>query len=322
MLSDGRIVDGLTVGAGLLPLFDDPLAAPLVDEPLVAPLVAPLVDEPLFDDPEPGADAPDVALPDPVVALPDPGLAGAGLDDGLVLGLVGVAVGVEGGLVGDADGCGADGDVSGCGRVVADGDAAGAAGDAGHVVAGAESRAITGSRGFATPGGGGAAPVRTACRATASACAWPPVPDVWLPPDDAVPVVADDLADWQGEPLFVPAAAGELAAEGPPAGAFPGPVPGEVPAGPPREVPAPVPSTLAGCPPVSTLELTCTTASRSGPTARVAETTSAMPDSTVAGPSRPRPATARRAGASPGGSPGPDSHAGRAGQENREGQVQ
>jgi hypothetical protein len=55
----------------------------------------------------------------------------------------------------------------------------------------------------------------------------------------------------------------------------------------------PVPSTLAAWPPVSTLELTCTTACRSGATASVALTANAMPARTETGRNQPRPPAPR-----------------------------
>jgi hypothetical protein len=70
---------------------------------------------------------------------------------------------------------------------------------------------------------------------------------------------------------------------------------------PPPPVPVPVPGTSVACPPVSTVELTWTTACRSGATARVRLTMNATPARTPAGRNRLPPAalsTARGGGTS------------------------
>jgi len=216
------------------------------------------------------------------------------LGDALVLGLLlgaGVVAGAEGEVL-DGDCGGSVGDVAGVGCCVAAGEDGGTvelasgAPDGAHDAAGAESSAIVGVFGFPAPGPGVAEPIMAACFA-GFACGVP-----------TEAVAAGPDADGHCGTVFTPVGATVLAGagvaeageddDGP---AAPGPAAGFGAGAPFPSVL--VPSTLSACPPVSTLELTCTTACRSGATASVAATAKAIPASTAAGRNHPRPLAAR-----------------------------
>jgi hypothetical protein len=232
----------------------------------------------------------------------DPVSVGVSVGDGLVLGLLvgGGVVTVAEGAVLDADGCGAVGDDAGVGCCVADEDGDGVevavAPDGAQDGTGADSSAIVGVFGSATPGAGAVEPIMAACASGPAAC---------------VPLVAvggESDADWHCGPLLTLVGATECAGAGVlEAVEVPGPEPPGPAAGFGAGVPWPsvlVPSTLAACPPVSTLELTCTTACRSGATASVAQTARAIPPSTAAGRNQPRSPAARSTARSAGDSSG------------------
>jgi hypothetical protein len=251
----------------------------------------PVLDVPVPDVPVPGVLLLGVLEPEPADPVFDgegPGeglLVGAG-DEGAVLDEVGCgdAGGVDAGVV---TGC-AVREGEGCVEAVA---VAGAELEGAHDGLGADISAIVAMSGLRALGPG----VRPVLgRPTAAACA--PLP----PPTVAPELVACGVTDWQCVPLFVSVGAGEGVGPGvpevvivsglePPGGAAePGP-----------GIPPPlvrVPSTLEAWPPVSTLELTCTTACRSGATASVAQTASAMPASTETGRNQPRPPAPRTDG--------------------------
>ncbi|HEX6453567.1 MAG TPA: hypothetical protein VF060_29390, partial [Trebonia sp.] len=268
----------LGVGAGAL-LFGDPAGA--VD-PEVPVLDVPVLDVPVPDVPVPEVPVPEVPLPEVLEPeLADPVPDGEGLGEGLVLGLL-VGGGVEGGVL-DEVGCGAPDDVDvavGDGFAVGEGEDSAAAVPAdvelegAHDVTGADASAMYGTSELEGLGAGDGEPILAGC--AAAACEP-------LPPSAVVPeLVVRGSTDWHCGPGFGLVGATEcVALEVPEAVIVPGLEPPGGAAEPGPGIPplplAPVPSTLAAWPPVSTLELTCTTACRSGATASVALTANATP---------------------------------------------
>jgi hypothetical protein len=283
-------LDGETLGAGE-PLFGDPVAGavdPDVPVPDVPDVPVPVPDVPVPDVPVP---VPDVPLPEVLEPeLADPVPDGEGLGEGFVLGLL---VGVGVGLL-DEVGCGAAADVDaevGDGCVVGGGEDFAVAmfppavePEGAHDGTGMDLSAIAGMSGLRALGPGSVEPFPADC--AAAACEP-------LPLANAAELVACDSTGGHCGPVFV--AVGGV--EGVALGVLevvivPGPEPPDVFADPGPGTPPPlVPgrSTLAAWPPVSTLELTCTTACRSGATASVALTANATPASTETGRNQPRP---------------------------------
>jgi hypothetical protein len=275
------------LGLGLVPLLGV-LVLELV--PLLGVLELVLELEPLFDVPllvlDPLLDVPELEL-DP---LPDDEPLGVGL--GLLVG-GGVVCGGDEGELPAVVGCGcegvADGEV-GCAGAAGGADAL--AGEVAHCGTGADIRAIVGMSGLVASARCGSALIMAAC--AARGCA-PAIPR--LPAGSAERDVGEGVSDAHCGPRFEPSGVGEGATAGKlGSGDGPGPAaPGEG-AGCPAGTPLPSvlgPSTLSAWPPVSTLELTCTTTCRSGATASVAETTNATAASTPAGRNQPRPPVAR-----------------------------
>jgi hypothetical protein len=132
----------------------------------------------------------------------------------------------------------------------------------------------------------------------------------WLPVGSAEPDAGEGVFDGQCGGRFVLAGVAERVTGGELGlGDGPGTAAPDGGAGCPAGTPLPLvlvpPSTLSAWPPVSTLELACTTACRSGATASVAETTNATAPSTAAGRNQPRPPAMRSAVRNPGESAGP-----------------
>jgi hypothetical protein len=266
------------LGLGLVPLLG--VLEPELD-PLLGVLELELELDPLFDVPELGLDP----LPDgePVGVGPTL-LVGGGVmrggDEGEPPEVIGCGcVGVADGEVGCA--CGAGGADALAGEVV-------------HCGTGADIRAIVGSSGLVASAWCGSGLIMAACLARGGAAAIPRLPAGSVEGD-----VGEGVSDAHCEPRFEPSGVGEDGtAER--LGSSDGPepeAPGEG-AGCPAGTPLPSvlgPSTLSAWPPVSTLELACTTACRSGATASVAETTNATAASTPAGRNQPRPPAPRSA---------------------------
>jgi hypothetical protein len=242
---------------------------------------APESEEPLFPDDEFAAGPVDIVDC-------DAGAVGVELAEALVLGLavgVGLVVGLgvvdcdgDGELVGDCEAAGDDdANWDRVGPACVGAEDAWAPVDWEHCDAGMDMSAITEELPLATrggaPGPGSVAPMRAACAAGACASA----------ASFAAVCVAD--CDRHGVTSVLERGEGTRAdgvpvAPGEPAGtAGPGALPPELPPG----TPVALPSTLADCPPVSTLELAWTIAWRSGATASVADTTNAMPARTAVG---------------------------------------
>ena len=322
--------DGETLGvvARALPLGESTAGAVDVDVPVPDMPVpdVPVPDVPVPDDPVPDVTLVDALEPEPADPVPD----GEGLGEGFVLGPL-VGAGVEGEVL-DEDGCGAVGDVDaevGNGFDVAGGEdfavaVSGAVGPKGaHDVTGVDTSAIVGTSGLTAVGLVGLGGVRP-IPAGRSADACEPLP----PPAVASELVACGSADWHCGPRF--GATEGVALGGAEVVIAPGPEPPDVVAEPGPGIPPlpplpplmPVPSTLPAWPPVSTVELTCTTACRSGATASVAETANATPASTEAGRNQPWPPAPRSAARVDGDSSGKLSRKASEDQASRPRQVQ